>query len=553
MPVTPQSTRYRQITRALGRHGLGFLVSILGLDRFVPLHHGVLGYTRRVQPYSRPERVRLTLEDLGVTFIKLGQILSTRADLLPPAYQTELAKLQDEAPPLPEDVVRDVIAAELGRPVEEVFATFDARPLAAASIGQVHAATLPDGTEIVVKVQRPGVVDQINQDLKILENLAATARRRWALADQYDAVGLVNEFGQTLRAETDYIREGRNAERFHENFAGDEGVYFPRVYWETTTQKVLTLERVRGIKIDNFAALDAAGIDRPGVAQRGADTVLKMIFRDGFYHADPHPGNFFIEPSGRINVVDFGMVGTVDERSREQLVWALIAFAGDDPKRQVDTLFDLGVAKTRVDRASLQRDVEHLRARYYGRPVGEIEIRPVLRDVLSFVRTHRLQLPAGFAVLVKTVVMHENLVTQLDPSFDFTAVLVPYAQRLMMRHYSPLAWARWAGQAAVDAARLATELPQQARRLVAALERGDLELAVRPSGFDPVLRRIERIANRVVLGIVAASFVIALAVLLAAYHVRPEQGVVSILLLGFVGAVALGAYVAWSILRSGRP
>lgn len=553
MAPTPQSTRYRQITGALGRHGLGFLVSLLGLDRFVPLHRGVLGYTRRAQPYSRPERVRLTLEDLGATFIKLGQILSTRADLLPPAYQAELAKLQDEAPPLSEDIIREVIAAELGRPVDDVFATFDARPLAAASIGQVHAATLPDGTEIVVKVQRPGVVDQINQDLKILENLAATARRRWALADQYDAVGLVNEFGQTLRAETDYIREGRNAERFRENFAGDQDVYFPRVHWETTTKRVLTLERVRGIKIDNFAALDAAGIDRSGVAHRGADTVLKMIFRDGFYHADPHPGNFFIEPSGRISVCDFGMVGTVDERTREQLVWALIAFASDDPGRQVDTLFDLGVAKKRVDRASLQRDVEHLRSRYYGRPVGEIEIRPVLRDVLSFVRTHRLQMPSGLALLVKTVVMHENLVTQLDPNFDFTAVLVPYARRLMMRHYSPRAWARWAGQAAVDAARLATELPQQLRRLLAALERGDLELAVRPAGFDPVLRRIERIANRVVLGIVAASFVIALAVLLAAYHVRPEQGVVSILLLGFLGAVALGAYVAWSILRSGRP
>ena len=297
MPATPQSTRYRQITWALGRHGLGFLVSILGLDRFVPLHHGVLGYTRRIQPYTRPERVRLTFEDLGVTFIKLGQILSTRADLMPPAYQTELAKLQDEAPPLPENVVRQVIAGELGRPVEEVFKTFEAQPLAAASIGQVHAATLQDGTEVVVKVQRPGSVDQIHQDLKILETLAATARRRWALAEQYDAVGLVNEFGQTLRAETDYVREGQNAERFRENFAGDEDVYFPKVFWETTTRRVLTLERVRGIKIDNFAALDAAGIDRSEVARRGADTVLKMVFRDGFYHADPHPGTSSSSPA----------------------------------------------------------------------------------------------------------------------------------------------------------------------------------------------------------------------------------------------------------------
>lgn len=505
------------------------------------------------QPLSRPEHVRRALEELGPTFIKLGQILSTRADLLPASYQVELAKLQDEAPPLKAAVVTSIIEAEFGRPVEAVFGHFDLEPLAAASIGQVHMAELHDGTPVAVKVQRPGVVGQIEQDLQILQNLAQTASRRWPLAEEYAVVGLVHEFAQTLRAETDYIREGRNAERFAANFAGDDTVHFPRVYWEETTGKVLTLERIEGIKIDDFARLDAAGCDRSQIAQNGARMVLTMVFRDRFFHADPHPGNFFIEPGDRIGVVDFGMVGTVGQRIQEQLVWALLAYTSEDPERQVDTLYELGVAGHHVDRIALRRDIEQLRARYYGRPVGEIAIRPVVNDVLGLVRRHRLHLPSGYALLLKTVLMHESLVTRLDPSFEFTAVLVPYARGMMVRHFSPLGWGPSFAQAAVDYARLGAELPQQIRRLLSSLQRGDLELGIRPSGFGQVLRRGERIANRIVLGMIASAFVIALAVLLSAYHVRSDPTIGVVLIVGFVLASVLGVYVAWSILRSGRP
>lgn len=551
MPAQSSARRYRQISRVLARHGLGFFISVLGLERFVVWQRM---FNRRYdQPLTRPEHIRRALEELGPAFIKLGQILSTRADLLPPSYQVELAKLQDAAPPLGIEVVREIIASELGEPVEAAFASFDDVPLAAASIGQVHGATLLDGTPVVVKVQRPGVADQIEQDLQILDALAATARRRWALMDQYDVVGIVHEFGQTLRAETNYVREGRNADRFRANFAGDETVHIPVVCWDRTTKRVLTLERVGGIKIDDLAGLDRAGVDRPAVALRGAQMVLKMIFTDGFFHADPHPGNFFIEPGGRVGVVDFGMVGTVEPRTREQLVWALLAYTSDDPERQVDALFDLGVARRRVDRMILRRDVEHLRARYYGRPVGEIAIRPVVNDVLGVVRRHRLQLPAGYALLVKTVVMHESLVTRLDPSFDFTAVLGPYAKGMILRQFSPVTWARAAAQAGVDIARLGVEMPQQARRLLGAIQRGDLEFGVRPAGFEPLIGRLERIANRMVLGIIAAAFVIALAVLVSAFHLRSDPAAGLVLILGFLAASALGGYVAISILRSGRP
>jgi ubiquinone biosynthesis protein len=233
-------------------------------------------------------------------------------------------------------------------------------------------------------------------------------------------------------------------------------------------------------------------------------------------------------------------------------VWTLLAMMSEDSDRHVDALYELGVAGRHIDRAALKRDVEHLRARYYGRPVGEIAIHAVVTDVLGVVRRHRLHLPAGYALLLKTVLMHENLVTRLDPSFEFTAVLVPYARGMMVRHFSPLGWGKSVGQAGIDLARLGLELPQQVRRLLSSLERGDTEFAIRPSGFDPLLRRLERIANRVVLGIVASAFVVALAVLLSAYHVRSDPQTGAILIVGFVLASVLGVYVAWSILRSGR-
>lgn len=535
----------------LARHGLGFVISITGLERFVPFQRLFnRGYE---QPLSRPEYVRRALEELGPTFIKLGQILATRADLLPPAYQAELAKLQDATRPLKTEVVTAVIAQEFGRPVDAVFASFAEAPLACASIGQVHAATLADGTRVVVKVQRPGVAEQIDQDLQILRNLAATASRRWPVAEEYDVVGLLHEFAQTLRAETDYLQEGRNAERFAENFAGDDSVCFPAVFWEQTTSRVLTLERLDGIKVDDLAALDAAAIDRREVAMNGARMVLKMVFRDRFFHADPHPGNFFIQPGGRIGVVDFGMVGTIGPRIQEQLVWALLAFTTEDPDRQVDVLYELGVAGRHIDRPALRRDVEHLRARYYGRPVGEISLGPVVNDVLGVIRRHRLHLPPGYALLLKTVLMHESLVSRLDPSFEFTAVVAPYARAMMARHFSPLGWGRAVGQAGIDLARFGIELPQQLRRLLSSLQRGDIEIAIRPTGFEPLLRRLERIANRLVLGIIAAAFVIALAVLLSAYQVHSNPQTGAILLAGFALASLLGVYVAWSILRSGKP
>jgi ubiquinone biosynthesis protein len=355
-PIEIRLSRYAQIAEVFARHGFGYLLSAWGLEHL--LSHS------QDQPehpaHARPVHLRMALEELGATFVKLGQLLSTRADLLSPDYLEELAKLQDAVPPVPSEVVMKTLVAEFGRPLEAVFAGFDPTPLAAASIGQVHAATLPDGTEVVVKVRRPGVVEQAEQDLEILRNVAAAASRHWQAAEQYDVVGLAQEFAQALRAEFDYLHEGRNAERFAANFAQDPAVHIPRVYWETTTSRVLTLEHIRGLKLSDPRALEGPAAARQALAHRGTHVMLKMVFEDRFFHADLHPGNFFIEAGDRFGLIDFGTVGILDERTEEHLAELVLAVSNRDYDRLVDAVLDLTPPGRQVDRERLRQDLEQM-------------------------------------------------------------------------------------------------------------------------------------------------------------------------------------------------
>lgn len=540
--------RSREIASVLIGHGWDCLLENFERFRFGKSQNHV---TRHRESLTQPEHLRCALEELGTTFIKLGQILSTRADLLPPDYLTELTKLQDAAPSVPFDAVRDTLVAELGRPIENCFLHFDQEPLAAASIGQAHAATLPDGTEVVVKIRRPGVVEQVHEDLEILKELAAVASRHWEFADRYDLVGIVEEFSETLRAELDYVREGHNAERFAANFAGEAGIHIARVYWETTTSRVLTLERVRGTKINDLASLDKQGVDRPALASFASDVVMRMVCEHGFFHADPHPGNFFIEPAGNIGLIDFGMVGELDERTQESLADLLIYINNQDADRLVDVFLDLGVTKKRVDRDLLRRDILHLFSIYWGLPLIELRISAVLNDVFAVMRKHHLHLPSNLALLLKTVIMVEGLGVNLDPDFHLTSVLEPYADRLVMRKYSPIKLVRNLGRASLVFARLSVELPQQLRRIVSAAENGTLQIGMRPEGFEPVLNRIEKITNRIVLGLIAAAFINGLAVLASVYRPpRWENWAWLVFAFGFLCALTLGGYLALSILRS---
>jgi ubiquinone biosynthesis protein len=423
--VSSETRRTAEVAAVLVRHGFASLVELLEMNFLVP---GVLTPAPS-RPRPAPIHLRRALEELGPTFMKLGQVLSTRPDLVPPTLESELSLLQDAAPTVRFGDIEATVERALGQSLGEVFDRFDRTPLAAASIGQVHAATLPDGRDVVVKVRRPRVADQVDVDLALLAKLAAIAARNQTLARRYDPVGLAREFAQTLRAELDYLREGRNADLVAAGFVGDDRVHIPAVCWEQTRVDVLTEERVHGIKVDDLQALDAAGLDLPTVARTFVDAYLTMVFVHGFFHADPHPGNVFVEQAERIGFVDFGMVGSVSAHIARGLSAILLALVGCDAARMTHGLLRLGIAIEDIDRAALERDLAALLTRHAGRPLEELRVGPLLAEVMAIVRAHQLHLPSELALLLKTVMMCEGVAAQLDPNFELLPRLVPYAAR----------------------------------------------------------------------------------------------------------------------------
>jgi ubiquinone biosynthesis protein len=535
--MSAQHNRRRQIADVFVRHAWGYLLSVAGLQHLRSVDDSA---TRRDECQTAPEHLRLALEELGPTFIKLGQMLSTRADLLAPEYRLELAKLQDAAPSLPGEVVREVMASELQGDLESAFASFDLHPLAAASIGQAHAARLFDGTEVVVKFRRPGVVEEVEQDLEILKNSATYAARHWKSAAPYDVVGLADEFAQTLRAELDYLQEGRNADRFAVSFAGYPDVQIPRVFWETTTSRVITLERIRGIKITDLAALEAAGIDRHELALRATRLTAKMVFEDGFFHADPHPGNFFIEPGGRIGIIDFGKVGTLDDHLREELEKLLIALVWQDPGRLARSVVDLSASPGQVDLDRLRDDLGGLLERYSDRALSDIELGAVIGEILEIVRRHGLRLRHGLALLVKAFIMEESIAAELDPEFQLVEVLAPYVYRHLAAQLRPRALVQRLEHTGIGLAELMFDLPSQVHRILEAMASGGLHIQLRANELEPLVGRFERVGKRIAASVLTAAAVNGIVGVSGAYRGRPtnRRNLELSALLGGVGVYA---------------
>ena len=395
----------------------------------VVARHGVLYVIARRA--TAAQQARAAIEELGPTAIKLGQILSTRDDVLPPDWRHELTRLQDTAPLVPPAAIRAAIVEELGRPPHELFESFVDAPLACASIGQAHAAKLPGGADVVVKVRRPGVVDAVALDLEVIRSVAALLSRSSRRVRSLDTMDLVEQFSTTLRQELDYSREARNAERFAANIAGDPYVRVPAVHHELSTARILTLERLHGLKIDDLDALTAAGIDRAALAQRATSLVLRSIFEHGFFHADPHPGNFFIEPEGRIGLIDFGMVGEVDGATRAALTCVLVALVTTDAAPLVEGTVRLGISREATDTDALAADLNALLSTDLSKPLGELSLGHVLASVLGVVRRHQLRFPPNLALLAKTLGMCEGLAAHLDPQFRMTEAIAPYVAQLL--------------------------------------------------------------------------------------------------------------------------
>lgn len=535
------------------KHRLGHFAKTLGIEQYVPFYWAIPSLPRRKDEFTQPEHVRMALEELGTTFVKVGQILSTRADLLPPEYLEQLSKLQSSLQPLPLEVIEQAISDELRKPFHDIFATFDPVPVGVASIGQAHAATLHDGTEVVVKVRKPGVVEQVAQDLDILFGLATAADKEWEGADHYDLVGIAQELADTLRAELDYVREGHNADHFAKLFSDDPTIHIPKIFWEFTTSRVITMERIRGIHITDVETLSKEGFDRKLLAVRAVNVWLKMIFEDGAFHADPHPGNIFVEKNGHLGIIDFGMVGMVDDEIREHLASAIQGIFEQDVDLLADSIMEMGAVGRSGSRDSLRRDLKHFMNLYPTLSLEELKVHIKLNELFAVVHRNHLQLPSNTFLLLKTVVMAEGIGEKLDPDFEIIPVVEPHVRRLIKKRLSPSLLSDRLPSAAADLAILGMELPRRLIRLVKSAERGETRIKTEVSGLEPHVRKLEQLINRMILGIIAAAFINGLAVLVSVYHPGGSDfWIGSMIALGFLAAIFLGAGLVWGILKSGR-
>jgi ubiquinone biosynthesis protein len=541
-------SRYRQIAGVFFKHGFGFAFDHLGPE-WRPWRRVCPPHPDQALPQDLAAHFRQALEELGPTFVKLGQILSTRPDLLPTSYIAELSKLHDTVSPAPWEAIRQVLAEEYGRAPEEVFAAIDPQPMAAASLAQVHAATLTNGEEVVIKVQRPNILATISADLDILMALAMAAQST-ALGRIYDLVAIAEDFGFTLHNELDYRREGRNADRFRANFAHERYLHIPRVYWEHTTQRVLVMERIYGINLDDISALDAAGYDRHRVALHSARIIIKEVLEDSFFHADPHPGNLVVMPGEVIGAMDFGMVGHLTERDRQNLIRLYYVSVTLNAGGIVEQLVRMGAASADIDRDALVRDIGRLLTKYHGLPLRDIRAREVVEEIMPVAFRHHLRLPSDLWLLGKTLAMMEGVGLQLDPSFDIFAVSEPVVRRLIWQLILPRqAWGQTLLSYGADWADLLGALPRTGNRLLERAERGDL-FQIRLKDADLIMSRLDRLATRLALSVLVAALIVSLALLIPATTAGgPLQLPVAV---GFIVAAGLGVWLLISILRGAQ-
>jgi ubiquinone biosynthesis protein len=548
--------RYDQIGRILTRYGFGQVVTQLGIGRVITPGLERLRFSSSEILQATPaERMRMAVEELGPTFIKLGQILSTRGDLLPAEYIRELEKLQDTVPPTDFALIQAEVEKELQKPLDQAFPTFEPVPVASASLGQVHFATLPDGEEVAVKVFRPGVDKVIETDLDILLELAALAEKRTEWGEYYDLRALAQEFADILRAEQNYEQEGHNIDRYRQIFADQGHVRIPKVYWKATTRRVLTMERIEGIKITDVDALDAAGLDREKIASRNIAILLRAVLQEGFFHADPHAGNFMILPDEVIAMMDFGIMGHLDHAQRLGLVQFFVGLFSGDTERVVDAMAELGIATNAADRRNLVRDLDRLRLRYYGLELEKIRAQSFIEELMGIAFSYRLKMPSDLVLVFKTIAMLEGISLQLDPDMNVFQEVEPYVRDALLELQSPVARLKEIVEQMREASEAALMLPKQLQRMLEQIEAGDSNLSMNLKGLDEPTRRLTTAANRLVLAILAVAFVVGPALMIPWLNqVLPEWqlGVTLLISAGFAMSLLLTFVLVISIWRSGR-
>ncbi len=543
--------RLREITRVLIEFGFKDLVQRTGLIGGLQRAGSVLHWdkVRDLKEQSTAQRMRLALEHLGPTFVKFGQVLAGRSDLLPPEYVLEFSHLQSGVTAVSFEELRAQLTEDLGRAPEEVFRELDEEPLAAGSIGQVHRAKLQDGRDVILKIRRPGIEKKIRADLRLLGRLAEALEKDTVELRRFRPQLVVRQFARSLKAELDFSLEGRNSIRIAQNLSGVEGLVVPEIFEEYSSQRLVVQEFIRGQSADSWIRGDRSReFDSRHVASIGADVILRMIFDDGFYHADPHPGNVLFLPDGRVALLDFGMVGRLSDERRHQFVLLVSAVIERDEAGLVDTLLEWSDGgETNLD--MLTQDCSDFLDRYAGRDLKDLEVARMLEDITSIVRENDLILPADVAMLIKVFVTLEGLGRRLDPEFNLDDHLAPVARRMMRRLSSPrrVITTNWK-----YFRRVLIALPRDLRRIVTRARRGGFKIELDLKRLEDFGYQLERSANRVTVGLITSALIVGTSIAMTIDSGPTFLGLPALGLLGFGTSFAIGLSLLWSIMRSGR-
>jgi ubiquinone biosynthesis protein len=550
--------RAKEIINVFLKYGFGRIIDQIHFQRFIPLRTRIktFGQWPALKGPTVPQRLRMAFSELGPTFIKLGQLLSARPDLITKPFADEFKKLQDEVPPFPAQEAKKIIEEETKQSIDNIFLAFDDIPLAAASIAQVHYATLLDGSEVIIKVQRPDIHEQIDSDISILSTVANLLDRYVAESRFFNPRGIVEEFSRTIRRELNFTEEARNCERFRKNFEDSPDIYIPRVYGQFVTEKILVMEKIRGVRIDDTAGIQSMGLDRSQLAKKGVNAYFKQILEDGFFHADPHPGNIFVMADGKIGLMDFGIVGRVSPELREIIANTLLALINKDFDKLVDQYIELGYVPEELDlgnfRKEFKADISDFLEPLYGLTLKELNFAEYVDTLTHLSLKHNMKIPSDLLLINKAMLIVENICRELDPDFDFISAAEPYAAKLVKQRISPSWIYEKARKNIEEVADFAVLFPKQLRQIIRKVLRDDIHMKLTHIGLDRLIRDMDRSSNRIAFSMVISAIILSSAIMHAT-GVGPKIFGMSVLAnISFLVAFFLGIWLLISIIRSGR-
>lgn len=548
--------RYKEIANVLIKHGLGFVIEKIGIFRLLNIRSK---FSRILSTAENPhkigtlaQRIKSALEELGPTFIKFGQLLSLRPDMLPEALITELSKLQDEVEPFPFETVISTIESEYQKPFGEIFSEITPEPIGSASIAQVHKAILLCGDKVIIKVRRPDIEKTIESDIEILFNFAKMLANRFPEIRLYEPVRMVGEFARHIRREIDFGIEAQNCERFHKNFAETPSVHIPLVYQQYTTERLLVLEYMSGIKADRIEELKALGFDLKTIAHNGASAFFKMILIDGLFHGDPHPGNVFIRYDGTIAFIDFGITGKLTEEHQTRVVNMFLGLMTKDSDKILKNLLVMGVMPDNIDIGLLRYEIDEFIDDYYGRPLKNIELGKLMLQTIKIAVRHKIRVPAEYSLLCKATMEIESIGRTLDPDFEANKIAGPFITEITKKLLWPQNFTKFFINFAEDIKEFITESPRSFNSIIKKVEKGKLAIEFHHIGLEELIDKLDSVSSRISVSLIISAIIVASGFIVMTGRGPMVYGIPTLGLVGFITAGVLGIMLIISVFRSGR-